>query len=78
MLAGDCKVCGSLPFMEAPEWGNYAMPEQRLRQVWHRRDLVRLMDRIRIIVVGDKGGLLTAEWPHKHRHHGTESRHLLA
>ena len=56
MRASDCEVCSSLPFMETPEWGNIAMPEQRLRQVWHCCDLVKLMDRILIaVVVDDKG-----------------------
>ena len=55
MLASDCEVCSCLPFVEAPVWGNFAIPKQRLHQVWHRCDLVKLVDRILIaIVVGDQ------------------------
>ena len=74
LLAGDCKVCSSLPFMEAPEWWNCAMPKQGLRQKWHGCDLVKLMDRIFVaIVVDDKG----EDRLRGDRRHGTESRHVL-
>ena len=53
MLAGDCKIGRGLPFIEAPVLGNFAVPKQRLHQVWHGCDLVKLMDRILIAVVVD-------------------------
>ena len=72
MLAGNSKVSRCLPFVEAPVWGKFTMPKQRLHQVWHRSDLVKLVDRILIAIVVDN------KWKDCPRWGGNTGAHAMA
>ena len=70
MLAGNSEAGRRFPFVEAPEWRKLAVPKQRLHQVWHGSDLVKLVDSILVAIV------VEGQATHGARH-GTESTHRL-
>ena len=71
VLAGNCKVSCRFPFVEAPEWWKFAVPEEGLHQVRHGCDLVKLMKSILVAVVVDD------EWKNSQRWGGDTGAHTV-